>query len=206
MADQRLVEAFRLLKEVVDETGINLIDNYGYRELTSLRDLKELLPSIKKTPGRTGDDANALEEGYLKFELKSGTCKFKTLTLKNFAQLKFDKQNEAIRREAIFKYDGFGLSVFEYYKPYPTATIFISKDHVQKLHPVFKQKQIDILAVFERKRIEGKNIGRDDIGITLAEIVNAVGEENLVCWLHGKQIPSVEFFRQLNNKEIKINQ
>jgi hypothetical protein len=204
--DHRLVEAFRLLKEVVDETGINLIDNYGYRELTSLIDIKELLPSIKKTPGRTGDDANALEEGYLKFELKSGTCKHKTLTLKNYAQLKFDKQNEEARREAIFKYDGFGLSVFEYYKPYPTATIFISKDHVQKLHPVFKQKQTDILAIFERKRIKGKNIGRDDIGITLAEIVNAVGEENLVCWLHGKQIPSVEFFRQLNNKEIKINQ
>ena len=204
--EEKLKEAFRLLKEVVDETGINLIDNYGYRELTSLRDIKELLPSIKKTPGRTGDDASALEEGYSKFEFKSGTCKAKTLTLKNFAQLKFDKQNEAVRREAIFAYDGFGLSVFEYYKPYPTATIFISKDHVQKLHQVFKQKQTDILAIFEKKRNEGKNIGRDDIGITLAEIINAVGEKNLVCWLHGKQIPSAEFFHKLNNKEIKINQ
>ena len=66
--EEKLKEAFRLLKEVVDETGINLIDNYGYRELTSLRDIKEILPSIKKTPGRTGDDASALEEGYSKFE------------------------------------------------------------------------------------------------------------------------------------------
>ena len=204
--DTRLLEAFKLLKQVVDETGINLIDNYAYREFTCLKDIKEILPSIKKKPGRSGDDANALEEGYSKFEIKSGTCKGKTLSLKNFAQLKFDKQNETVRREAIFKYDGFALGVFEYYKPYPTATIFISKDHVHKLHPIFKQKQIDILAIFERKRNESKNIGRDDIGITLAEIINVIGEENLVCWLHGKQILSVEFFRKINNGEIKTNQ
>jgi hypothetical protein len=206
MGDQRLVEAFRLLKEVVDETGINLIDNYGYRELTSLRDIKELLPSIKKTPGRTGDDANALEEGYFKFEFKSGTCKGRTLTLTNFAQLKFDKQNEAVRREAIFKYDGFGLSVFEYYKPYPTATVFVPKEHVSKIHPVFKEKQRLILETFERKRSEGKNIGRDDIGISLKEILEVVGEENLICWLRGNRIDSKDFFHKLNNKEIKINQ
>jgi len=201
-----LKEAFRLLKKVVDATGVNLIDNYSYREFTSLADIQELLPSVKKTPGRTGDDASAIEEGYKSLELKSGTCRAKTLTENNFAQLKFDKQNESVRREAIFKYDGFGLSVFEYYEPYPTATIFVSKDHVEKLHPVFKEKQSDKLAVFERKRAEGKNIGRDDIGITLKDIVNSVGEENLICWLYGKRINSVEFFRRLRNKEIKLSQ
>jgi hypothetical protein len=111
--EEKLKEAFRLLREAADETGVNLIDNYGYREVTSIDDIKDYLPSVKKTPGRTGDDANALEEGYRKLELKSGTCKAKTLTIKNFAQLKFDKQNELVRREAIFEYEGFGLSVFE---------------------------------------------------------------------------------------------
>lgn len=200
----KLEEAFRLLKEVVDETGVNLIDNYGYRELTTLENIKELMPGVKKVKGRTGDDATG--EGYSSLELKSGTIKGKTLSLKNFAQIKFDKQNEEVRREAIFKYDGFALSVFEYYKPYPSAIIFVSKEHVQKLHSIFRQKQADILTIFERKRSEGKNIGRDDIGITLSEIVNAVGEENLICWLRGKRIDSIEFFRKLNNKEIKTNQ
>jgi hypothetical protein len=204
--EETLNEAFRLLKLVVDATGNNLIDNYGYRELTAIRDLIEHLPSIKKTPGRTGDDASALIEGYTKLELKSGTTKGKTLTLKNFAQLKFDKQNESVRREAIFKYDGFGLSVFEYYKPYPTATVFVPKEHVSKIHPVFKEKQRLILETFERKRSEGKNIGRDDIGISLKEILEVVREENLICWLRGNRIDSKDFFHKLNNKEIKINQ
>lgn len=204
--EENLTEAFKLLKKVADQTGVNLIDNYGYREITSISDIKNHLPSIKKTPGRTGDDASAETEGYYKLELKSGTCKGKTLTIKNFAQIKFDKQNEQTRRDAIFKYDGFGLSVFEYYKPFPVATVFVPKDHVPKLHKVFREKQETILKVFEKKRNEGKNIGRDDISISLTEIINAVGTENLICWLRGKQIPSAEFFSKLSNKEIKINQ
>ena len=45
--DPRLVEAFRLLKEVVDETGVNLIDNYSYREYTATEILRSYLPSVK---------------------------------------------------------------------------------------------------------------------------------------------------------------
>jgi len=204
--DQRLVEAFRLLKEVVDETGVNLIDNYSYREYTATEVLKSYLPSIKKTIGRTGDDANAVEQGYYHIEEKSGTKKGKTLTMTSFPDMLFDKQSDPARREYIYKYDGFSLSFFEYYKPYPTAVIFVSKEHVTKIHPLFKQKQDVKVADFNRRLAEGKNIGHDPIIIKLEEIVKAVGEENLVCWLHGKQISSVEFFRQLNNKEIKINQ
>jgi len=204
--DQRLVEAFRLLKEVVDETGVNLIDNYSYREYTATEVLKSYLPSIKKTIGRTGDDANAVEQGYYHIEEKSGTKKGKTLTMTSFPDMLFDKQSDPARREYIYKYDGFSLSFFEYYRPYPTAVIFVSKEHVTKIHPLFKQKQDVKVADFNRRLAEGKNIGHDPIIIKLEEIVKAVGEENLVCWLHGKQISSVEFFRQLNNKEIKINQ
>ena len=204
--EEKLKLAFKLLKEVVDEVGVNLIDNYSYREYTSAEVLRDLLPSIKKTIGRTGDDANAEAEGYYHIEQKSGTKKGKTLTMSMFPDMLFDKQSDPARREYIYKYDGFSLSFFEYYKPYPSAVVFVPKEHVSKLHPLFRSKQEVKIKDFERRLSEGKNIGHDPIIVKLSEIVQSVGEENLVCWLHGERIESKDFFQQLNNKQIKINQ
>lgn len=206
LQDPRLIEAFRLLKEVADETGVNLIDNYGYREYTATELLRSYLPSIKKVIGRTGDDASALEEGYQHIEQKSGTGKAKTLTMTCFPNMMFDKQSDPVRREYIYKYDGLSLSFFEYYRPYPTAMVFVTKEHVSKLHPIFKQKQDAKVADFDRRKAEGKNIGHDPIIVKLQEIVENVGEQNLICWLHDQQVPPLDFFLWLSNKEIKINQ
>jgi len=206
LQDPRLIEAFRLLKQVVDETGVNLIDNYGYREYTANELLKSYLPSIKKVIGRTGDDASAVEEGYKHIEQKSGTGKAKTLTMACFPDMMFDKQSDSVRRAYIYKYDGLSLSFFEYYRPYPTAMVFVTKDHVSKLHPTFKKKQDVKVADFIQRQSQGKNIGHDAIVIKLQEIVTTVGQENLICWLYDQQVPPVDFFRWLSNKEIKINQ
>jgi hypothetical protein len=203
---EKLELAFQLLKEVVKETGVNLIDNYSYREFTANEVLKEYLPSIKKVIGRTGDDALAPEENYYHIEQKSGTKKGKTLTMSSFPDMLFDKQSDAARREYIYKYDGFSLSFFEFYRPYPTAVVFVPKDHVTKLHPLFRDKQRTKVEEFNKRIAEGKNIGHDPIVIKLKEIVEYVGEENLVCWLHGQRLNSREFFTKLNNNEIKINQ
>ena len=203
---EKLELAFQLLKEVVKETGVNLIDNYSYREFTANEVLKEYLPSIKKVIGRTGDDALAPEENYYHIEQKSGTKKGKTLTMSSFPDMLFDKQSDAARREYIYIYDGFSLSFFEFYRPYPTAVVFVPKDHVTKLHPLFRDKQRTKVEEFNKRIAEGKNIGHDPIVIKLKEIVEYVGEENLVCWLHGQRLDSRDFFTKLNNNEIKINQ
>ena len=71
LQNPKLVEAFRLLKEVVDATGVNLIDNYSYREYTVNEILRGRLPSIEKVIGRTGTDAKAIKEGYEKIEEKT---------------------------------------------------------------------------------------------------------------------------------------
>lgn len=203
---EKLEEAFRLLKEVVDETGVNLIDNYSYREFTAVEALRDYLPGIKKTIGRTGDDANAESDGYFHIEQKSGTRKGKTLNMKSFPDMLFDKQSDPARREYIYNYDGFSLSFFEYYKPYPTAVVFVPKEHVSKLHPLFREKQQVKVADFDKRLAEGKNIGHDPIIIKLQEIVDAVKEENLICWLRGERLDSKKFFEMLNSKQIKINQ
>jgi hypothetical protein len=203
----KLTQAFDLLKEVVDETGVNLIDNYSYREYAVNQVLKDYLPSISKKVGRTGDDAIAPGEGYYRIEQKSGTNKrWKTLSIKRFPDMLFDKQSDPVRREYVYTYDGFSLAFFDFYKPYPTAVVFISKYQVEKLHPLFRKKQDDKIKQFEKKLKEGKNIGHDPIIITLQEILDHITEEDLFCWLHGSRIDSKEFFQQLRNTEIKINQ
>ena len=203
---EKLETAFKLLREVADHTGVNLIDNYSYREFTANEILRDYLPSVKKHIGRTGDDAIAPDENYFHIEQKSGTKKGKTLTMSSFPDMLFDKQSDAARREYIYTYDGFSLSFFEYYHPYPTAVVFVPKDHVTKLHPLFREKQRVKVEDFNRRIAEGKNIGHDPIVIKLKEIVESVGEENLICWLHGSRIDSKEFFTKINNSEIKINQ
>jgi hypothetical protein len=201
-----LAEAFRLLKIAVKKTDINLIDNYGYREYAALETLRELLPSAKKTIGRTGDDASAIGDGYMHIEQKSGTRKGKTLTMTNFPDMLFDKQSDPVRRKKVYDYDGFSLSFFEFYNPIPTALVFVPKEHVKRLHPLIDLKQQEKIKEFEKRISEGKNIGHDPIIIKLPDIVEYVGEQNLVCWLYGERIDSVEFFRKIRNKEIKINQ
>jgi hypothetical protein len=201
-----LIEAFRLLKNIVKATGVNLIDNYSYREYTATELLREHLPSIKKVIGRTGDDATAKEQNYFKIEQKSGTNRNKTLTMSCFPKMLFDKQSDPVRRDYIYEYDGFSLSFFEFYIPYPTAVVFVPKEHVIKLHPLFKIKQEEKVQYFEKRLNEGKNIGRDAIEISIEEMIQCIGAENMICWLHGTSIDSQDFFQQVNNKTIKINQ
>jgi hypothetical protein len=201
-----LTEAFRLLKQTVKATGVNLIDNYSYREYTATEVLREHLPSIKKSIGRTGDDASAEQENYFKIEQKSGTNENKTLTMSCFPKMMFDKQSDPARRNYIYEYDGFSLSFFEYYVPYPTAVVFVPKEHVTKLHPLFKIKQQEKVKDFEKRLNEGKNIGHDAITVSLEEMIEHVGAESMICWFHGTKINSQEFFQQVSNKTIKINQ
>ena len=201
-----LTEAFRLLKKTVKATGVNLIDNYSYREYTATEVLREHLPSIEKTIGRSGVDAKAEQENYLKIEQKSGTNQSKTLTMSCFPKMMFDKQSDAARRNYIYEYDGFSLSFFEFYVPYPTAVVFVPREHVALLHPLFRIKQQEKIKIFEQKTSQNKNIGHDAITVSIEEMIEHIGAENMICWLHGVKIDSRDFFQQVSNKTIKINQ
>jgi hypothetical protein len=204
--DEKINEAFRLLKELVESTGVNMLDNYAYREWTTIKILKQVLHSIEKIIGRTGDDASAAGEGYKQIEMKSGTNKRKTLTISAFPKMLFDKQNDAARRQHILTYDGLVLSFFEFYNPSPVAVILVPKQHVSKLHPLIKEKQDIKIESFNALIAAGKNIGHDAISISLDEIIEKVGGANLMCWLKGQQIDSITFINMMNSKKIKINQ
>lgn len=181
-------------------TKVNALDNYGYREYGANKQLKSFLPSIFKLPGRYGDDASAINEGYYRIEQKSGLIKNKTLSISSFPSGEFDKQGDPVRREYIFKYDGLLLSCFQPFNPYPFSMVFVPKEHIEKLHPLMRDKQEERVRIFEKKKLMNKNIGRDSIKINLKEILNYIDKTNLICYLKGEIIDSVEFFQKLENQ------
>lgn len=186
--------------------NVNILDNYAYREYTTLEILSTKLKSVEKVRGRNGIDAHALEDGYKNIELKSGLVKGKTLTMSNFPVMVFDKQNDYARRESIYEYDGFCLSAFTFSSAYPLCSIFISSNNVEKLHPLFRSKQEEKMKIFNEKIQQGKNIGHDAIKISLEEIVEYVGEQNIICWTNKEEVDFSNFFKKIKNKEIKIDE
>ena len=197
--------AFGVLKNLANITGVNLIDNYGYREYTVIETLKKFFPSIKKTPGRTGDDANAIGEGMERIELKSGTSESKILKVKDFPKMEFDKQSDEARRNYIFTYDGLFVSYFEYYVPFATVIIHVPKEHIHKLHPLFEKKQEEKLKDFAEKKLKGKKIGRDSITVSLPDVLSVIEKEHLRIFHNDEEVNVVDFFKKLENREIKIN-
>jgi hypothetical protein len=77
---------------------------------------------------------------------------------------------------------------------------------VTKLHPLFRTKQQEKIKIFEQKASKQENIGHDAITVNIEEMIAHIGAENMICWLHGTKINSQEFFQQVSNKTIKINQ
>lgn len=187
-------------------TEINILDNYAYREYTTIDLLRTKLKSIEKVKGRTGIDARALDDGYKNIELKSGTIKGTTLTMSNFPSMIFDKQNDCARRESIYEYDGFCLSAFTTSSAYPFCSIFVSSSNVEKLHPLFKLKQEEKIKCFNENTQQGKNIGHDAIKVHFKEIVECVGEQNIICWLDKDEVDFSNFLKRIKNKEIKIDE
>ena len=68
---ENLITGITCLENFRKKTGINPLDNYGYRELLQIIEMRQILPSIEKIPGRRGADAKALSEGYENIEFKS---------------------------------------------------------------------------------------------------------------------------------------
>ena len=203
---QELEQAMDLMKSVYEKTGVNPIDNYGYRELATLAEVSKVLPSIEKLKGRTGFDATAIDDGYEAIEFKSGQTKNKTLTESGFASAEFSRMHDDAIRDYIFKFDGLAVSTFEFLSAKPIATIWIGKESISKIHPLLKQKQDYAVRVFEEKRAAGKKDGRDSITVKISELFEYLDDDDVICWLHGEQVSATHLRNEISEKSIKINQ
>lgn len=180
-----LVDGLKKLANFRKSTGINPLDNYGYRELMQVVELRQILPSIKKTPGRKGEDAKADNDGYQNIELKSSQFE-KEPNIDNWQSAMFDmSKTDDIKK--LYEFEGFGHSLFHKNgDAIPIASYWIGKNHIKKLHPLFDKK------VNEYKALkENKPGGRLAIYISVKEVLQYVDAKDIIWFKDGVKVESV---------------
>ena len=160
-------------------TNINALDNYGYRELMQIVELRQILPSIEKVPGRSGVDAVAPEQGYANIELKSTGIK-KIPTVDRWPSAMFD-MSKMTSQQKVYEFEGFGHGLFAPGQPIPICSYWIGKGHFTKLHPLFDKK----IEAYKQLK-ESKNSMREEIQISLKEILDYINKEDIVFFKDGK--------------------
>ena len=191
-----LMEGLKKLANFWQSTGINPLDNYAWRELMQIYELKALLPSIKKVPGRDGKDAEALAEGYQNIEFKSNQFKAETPKKKIKRKLKWPSivldMSKADGEKNPYKWQGFGHSVFNTNGDLiPLASFFITKDHIEKLHPLWDETIENYTKAKQKRKASGKKVGDQRAYIKLSQFLEYVDEKDIIWFKDGVKVDSV---------------
>jgi hypothetical protein len=182
---ENLITGLTCFENFRKKTGINPLDNYGYRELLQIIEMKQILPSIEKVPGRRGVDAKATLDGYDNIEFKSSYFD-RVPTLNVWQDAMFD-MSKVTSIKKLYEFQGFGHSLFKRGEVMPIASYWIGKEHIKKLHPLFDKKVEEYTLLKETKESL-----REGIYISLMEVLNYVDKKDIVFFKNGKRVESQE--------------
>jgi len=98
-------------------------------------------------------------------EQKAQWPKNKSLTEKGLGELKFDKQNDPIRRIQTLEYDAFMYSCMKRSGDIVFSLIIIGRKNAELLNPLIEKHQSVKIKEIKLYESIGKRIPRDDIGI-----------------------------------------
>jgi len=183
---ENLITGITCLENFRKKTGINPLDNYGYRELLQIIEMRQILPSIEKIPGRRGADAKALSEGYENIEFKSSGFD-REPNFKNWIPAMFD-MSKVTSEKKLYEFQGFGHSLFKRGQTLPVASYWIGKEHIKKIHPLIdkKVKEYNVLK-------ESKESLREAIYIDLNEMMQYVDKLDIIFFKDGQRVTHKEF-------------
>ena len=170
---QRIEQALQLLEEVRQDTGQNPIHNYQYREIMHREVLQQVMPSITRSIGGHGADAQS--DTLNNIELKSSTWDRKAdPTIATWRPIMFDmsKIRDATK---IYQYQALGHGLWRRTSAYPVANFFVGPDHIHKLHPLWAR----LVAEYDESR------GRQDVTFTLTEVLDLIDRTDIVWFRHG---------------------
>ena len=177
------------INQLIKGTSLNPFDNYNYRVWGMKRLLEEndIFSNISISSRRTGKDAFA--DDFENIEFKS--CSFNTvkLTGSSAGKMVFDKQNDPLRREETLKYNAFVHGSFKGTGAMPKALfVFKSKNSIEIINEIIKTLQKEFVEKWNRDH-ENSRRGRDDIAISIKEIINTIDDENdVVIFIEGKKV------------------
>ena len=171
---QRIEQALLLLEQVRQDTGQNPIHNYQYREIMHREVLQQVMPTITRSIGGHGADAES--DTLHNIELKSSTWDRKSdPTVATWKPIMFDmsKIKDATK---IYSYQALGHGLWRRTSAYPVANFFIGPDHIHKLHPLWAR----LVADYDDSK------GRQDVTFTLQEVLNLIDHEDIVWFKQGQ--------------------
>ncbi len=208
-SDQLLSKAFECLRQYHEQTGENPIDNYSFREIGAIAQVKKNFnPSIERLTGRHGADATSKQFQQIEFKSCKVTPK-KTihhLRLKDCVNFQFDKQNDPVRREAVMKYDAFGFHIHRHLDPEPVLLVYVdaprSVESIKK--NLIAKKQEEAMVVFEMYETIGRRIPRDSISISLKEIFEVSHDLDLHILVKGVKLTLSELMDMFEKGEIAL--
>ena len=169
----RIEQALKLMEQVRQDCGQNPMHNYQYREIMHREVLRAIMPTIRRSKGGHGADAesNTLHN----IELKSSTWDRKAEpTIATWRPIMFDmsKLKDATK---IYQYQALGHGLWRRTSAYPVANFWIGQDHIHKLHPLFAQ----LVATYDELR------GRQDVTFTLTQVLDLIDHADIVWFKHG---------------------
>jgi len=205
---QQIEEAKELVKrnaKFTEKYGKDLYYNNYYRALFQ----KEVLINFFDLPeedirldpkGNTGPDFNSIMLEIFNGEMKVQWHKPKNLTPKNLGMCRFDKQNDEMRRRAIYDYDALMYSSMRRNGRIVFSLLILGQENMKHIHPLFKKEQDAKIQEIELCQQKSKRLSRDDIAIRVYDIIKLLNDTNMIIILDGNKTNKVNFLELIGDK------
>ena len=99
--------------------------------------------------------------------------------------MKFDKQNDPLRRKQIFQYDALTYSLLRRDGECVLTLIILGSNNTQLVHPLIEAAQQDYLNRLAKRNQDNKRL-RDDIAVSVLNIINLLDDSSMKIILDDK--------------------
>ena len=181
MSNKDKIDQILLLSEEVrKDTGQSPLYNYGYREIMHREVLRKVFPSLQRSLGSHGSDANTDEIDFIEF--KSGFWTKKTdPTIQDWKPIMFDMSKKKDQKK-IYNYQALGCGLWRRVGAIPVANFWIGPDYIKKLHPLFDR----VIEEYDKRET-----GRQENTFTLQQILEYIDVKDIIWFRYGEQV--IEF-------------
>lgn len=148
--------------------------------------------------GSTGADFLIKELGIYNGEMKGEWMDNKRLTLKSLGNVRFDKQNDRIRRKAIYDYDSLIYSQFKRSGNFVFSVIIVGLDKMKLIHPLIEDAQSKKLVEINLCESIDKRLPRDDIKISVLKLIHLLKNQDMTIIYKGEKISKEDFLLSIS--------
>lgn len=199
---QKLTKIIDMMHEYRTTYPGNPFHNNKWREIFQ----ESLLNVVYKSgfelyPAGTGPDIKNDRLGIKNGELKGAETKTQSLSDKEGMRWGLDKMNDPIKQDSVYDVEFWCFSAFRGSKIFVSFIIPHDNENGRlRLHNLFKEKIDALDALIEQCEAENRRLPRDDIAISLSEMLTFQDDEVVV--IINNKIESMTDYKHLVNQKL----